>query len=169
MIGKAGAPSVFAAAEGPVLELEPAIGKPAEPEVEQFSALTPVSPNLSDHLVVLGISDRALAGLLVGVVKAEGIRVRLVTDAESAVQAALSDRPSLVALEHSLPGMDGLGACRAIRMTADTYATEVPIVIVSAQEDAVAGTAAGVTGWLITPFSSIYARIRLRAGMLRLR
>jgi DNA-binding response OmpR family regulator len=54
-------------------------------------------------------------------------------------------------------------------MTADTYATEVPIVIVSAQEDAVAGTAAGVTGWLITPFSSIYARIRLRAGMLRLR
>ncbi len=169
LIGKAGAPSVFAAAEGPVLELEPAIGKPAEPKVEQFSALTPVSPNLSDHLVVLGISDRALAGLLVGVVKAEGIRVRLVTDAESAVQAALSDRPSLVALEHNLPGMDGLGACRAIRMTADTYATEVPIVIVSAQEDAVAGTAAGVTGWLITPFSSIYARIRLRAGMLRLR
>jgi phosphoribosyl 1,2-cyclic phosphodiesterase/CheY-like chemotaxis protein len=169
LIGKVGAPSVFAAAEGPVLELEPAVGKIAESTGEEFSALTPISPNLSEYLVVLGISDRALAGLLVGVVKAEGIRVRLVTDAESAVQAVLSDRPSLVALEHNLPGMDGLNACRAIRMTADTYATEVPIVIVSAEEDAVAGTAAGVTGWLVTPFSSIYARTRLRAGVLRLR
>jgi phosphoribosyl 1,2-cyclic phosphodiesterase/CheY-like chemotaxis protein len=169
LIGKAGAPSVFAAAEGSILELEPAIGKAAEPKAEQFSALTLVSPNLPEHLVVLGISDRALAGLLVGVVKAEGIRVRLVTDAESAVQAALSDRPSLVALEHNLPGMDGLSACRAIRMAADTSATEVPVVIVSAEEDAVAGTAAGVTSWLITPFSSIYARTRLRAGILRLR
>jgi phosphoribosyl 1,2-cyclic phosphodiesterase/CheY-like chemotaxis protein len=169
LIGKVGAPSVFAAAEGPVLELEPAVGKIAESTGEEFSALTPISPNLSEHLVLLGISDRALAGLLVGVVKAEGIRARLVTDGESAVQVALSDRPSLVVLEHNLSGMDGLGACRAIRMTADTYATEVPIVIVSAEEDAVAGTAAGVTGWLVTPFSSIYARTRLRAGVLRLR
>jgi phosphoribosyl 1,2-cyclic phosphodiesterase/CheY-like chemotaxis protein len=169
LIGKVGAPSVFAAAEGPVLELEPAVGKIAESTGEEFSALTPISPNLSEHLVLLGISDRALAGLLVGVVKAEGIRARLVTDGESAVQAALSDRPSLVVLEHNLSGIDGLGACRAIRMTADTYATEVPIVIVSAEEDAVAGTAAGVTGWLVTPFSSIYARTRLRAGVLRLR
>jgi phosphoribosyl 1,2-cyclic phosphodiesterase/CheY-like chemotaxis protein len=169
LIGKVGAPSVFAAAEGPVVELEPAVGKIAESTGEEFSALTPISPNLSEHLVLLGISDRALAGLLVGVVKAEGLRARLVTDGESAVQVALSDRPSLVVLEHNLSGMDGLGACRAIRMTADTYATEVPIVIVSAEEDAVAGTAAGVTGWLVTPFSSIYARTRLRAGVLRLR
>jgi ribonuclease BN (tRNA processing enzyme)/CheY-like chemotaxis protein len=169
LIGKVGAPSVFAAAEGPVLELEPTVGKTAESTGEEFSALTPVSPNLSEHLVLLGISDRALAGLLVGVVKAEGIRARLVTDGESAVQTALSDRPSLVVLEHNLSGMDGLAACRAIRMTADTYAAEVPIVIVSAEEDAVAGTAAGVTGWLVTPFSSIYARTRLRAGVLRLR
>ena len=164
-----GAPGVFAAAEGPVLELEPAVGKIAESTGEEFSALTPISPNLSEHLVLLGISDRALAGLLVGVVKAEGIRARLVTDGESAVQAALSDRPSLVVLEHNLSGMDGLAACRAIRLTADTYAAEVPIVIVSAEEDAVAGAAAGVTGWLVTPFSSIYARTRLRAGVLRLR
>ncbi len=128
-----------------------------------------MSPNLSEHLVLLGISDRALASLLVGVVKAEGIRVRLVTDGQSAVQAALSDRPSLVVLEHQLSGMDGLAACRAIRMMADIYGTEVPIVIVSTEEDAVAGNAAGVTGWLITPFSSIYARTRLRAGVLRLR
>jgi CheY-like chemotaxis protein len=169
LVGKVDAPRVFAAAEGPILELEPAIGKPTEPEGEQFSALSPVSPNLSEHLVILGISDRALAGLLIGVVKAEGIRVRLATDGQSAVQAALSDRPSLVVLEHDLSGMKGLDACRAIRMTAAAYAKEVPIVIVSAEEDAVAGTAAGVTSWLLRPFSSIYARTRLRAGVLRLR
>ena len=169
LIGKAWAPEVFAAAEGAVIELEPAIGKSSELEAEQLSALTPVSPNLSQHLVVLGVSDRALASLLVGVVKAEGIRVRLMTDTEAAVQAALADRPSLVVFEHNLPGMDGLSACRAIRMTGDTYTTEVPIVLISAEEDAAAGTAAGVTSWLITPFSSIYARTRLRAGILRMR
>jgi phosphoribosyl 1,2-cyclic phosphodiesterase/CheY-like chemotaxis protein len=169
LVGKVGVPRVFAAAEGPILELDPAIGRPMEPEGEQHSALSPVSPNLSDHLVILGISDRALAGLLVGVVKAEGIRVRLVADGASAVQAALSDRPSLVVLEQNLSGMKGLDACRAIRMTADTHAKEVPIVIVSTEEDAVAGAAAGVSSWLLRPFSSIYARTRLRAGVLRLR
>ncbi len=169
LIGKADAPSVFAAAEGPVLELEPAIGRAAVPAGEAFSALTPVSPDLlSRHSVLLGISDRALAGLLTGVVKAEGIRVRLVTDGNAALEAALSDRPSLIVLEHNLPGMDGLGVCRAIRDRADTYAAEVPIGIVSAQEDAGSGTAAGVTGWLVTPFSAIYARTRLRAWVMRL-
>jgi two-component system response regulator MprA len=110
-----------------------------------------------------------LAGLLIGVMKAEGVRVRLVTDAQSALEAVESDRPSLIALEHNPPEIDGLAACRAIRGKADAYATTVPIVLVAAQEEAVAGTAAGVTGWLLTPFSSIYARTRLRAGLLRLR
>jgi len=169
LIGKAEAPSVFAAAEGPILQLEPAIDKAAEPTGEQFSALTPVSPNLSDHSVLLGVSDRALAGMLTGVAKAEGIRVRLVTNGQPAVLRALSDRPSLVVLEHDPPVTDGLAVCRAIRDIASTYATEVPIVIVSAQEDAVAGAAAGVTRWLVKPFSTIYARTRLRTGVLRLR
>jgi DNA-binding response OmpR family regulator len=40
---------------------------------------------------------------------------------------------------------------------------------VSTEEDAVAGAAAGVSSWLLRPFSSIYARTRLRAGVLRLR
>ena len=166
--GKDGAPHVFAAAEGPVLDLEPAIGKQVESVAEEVSALAPVSTTPSAHLVVLWIADRALASQLVGVVKAEGIRVRLVTDAASLVQAVLSDRPSLVALEHNLPHIDGLGACREIRMAADIHSNQVPIVIVAAEEDAAAGAAAGVTGWLVTPFSSIYARTQLRAGMLRL-
>ena len=167
--GKPGAPDVFAAAEGPVLQLEPAGGKQVRPLAEEISALAPIETVPSHHLVVMWISDRALASQLVGVVKAEGIRVRLVHDAESLVQAIVADRPSLVALEHNLPDMDGLGACRAIRAVADSYARQVPVAIVAAEEDAAAGTAAGVTAWLVTPFSSIYARTRLRAGVLRLR
>ena len=153
--GKENAPRVFAAAEGPVLELEPSLAKATEPTGDQFSALTAVSPNLFRYLVLLGISDPSLAGFLTEIVNAEGIHVRLETDRESVIRAILSEKPSLIVLGHHPPEMDGLVICRSIRVQADPYAAEVPIALVAAQEDAAAGTAAGVTAWLVTPFSAI--------------
>src|SRR4051812_31149811 len=96
------APYVFAAAEGPMLQLEPIPRKPAGQVAPQLSALAVVSPRLFEHLVLLGISDMAMAGFLTEVVNAEGIRVRLESNGEAIVRAALSDRPSLVVVEHDL-------------------------------------------------------------------
>src|SRR5437660_11254474 len=54
--------------------------------------------------------------------------------------------------------------CRAIRQIKDH---ETPVVMVAAQEDAGAAAATGVSDWLIKPFTSSYARSKIRAWVLR--
>jgi GAF domain-containing protein len=54
--------------------------------------------------------------------------------------------------------------CRAIR-AAD--GNEVPLVIVSEREDIASALSAGATDWLTMPFSSSYARTKMRAWVLR--
>jgi len=165
--GQGERPAIFAAAEGQVLELAAATGEPAEDADEPFSALTPGLPNLSEFSALVAVSDLNLGGMVAGVIIAEGIRAERATDGHSALRMVLSDRPSLVIVESDLPGIDGLGLCRAIRAEADAYAAEVPIVIISDREDPGAAVA-GASAWLIAkPFSSIYARTLLRTWILR--
>src|SRR5262245_66257562 len=54
--------------------------------------------------------------------------------------------------------------CRAIRQIKDH---QIPVVMVAAQEDAGAEAATGVSDWLIKPFTSSYARTKIRAWVLR--
>ncbi len=44
---------------------------------------------------------------------------------------------------------------------------QLPVVMVAGEEDQVSGAAAGVTDWLIKPFSDAYARTKIRAWALR--
>jgi len=43
----------------------------------------------------------------------------------------------------------------------------MPVVIVASEQDQARGISAGVTDWLIKPFSSAYARTKVRAWALR--
>ena len=56
--------------------------------------------------------------------------------------------------------------CRAIRQQETDREPELPVVMVAAQEDLTAA-AAGVTDWLIKPFTDAYARTKIRAWALR--
>jgi ribonuclease BN (tRNA processing enzyme)/CheY-like chemotaxis protein len=157
---------VFFAAEGQVLELEPRPGHAAEHRTKEFAAEMAILPHLSEQTVRLGISNPILYNSLWQALRADGIGVLRASEGTSALRLAQTDRPSLIILERRLPGVDGLETCRAIRETTDPNG-EVPIIIAAAQEDIDAGVAAGVTDWLIEPFSSIYARTRMRAWLLR--
>jgi DNA-binding response OmpR family regulator len=44
---------------------------------------------------------------------------------------------------------------------------QLPVVMVATQENQTAGAAAGVTDWLIRPFTDAYARTKIRAWVLR--
>jgi phosphoribosyl 1,2-cyclic phosphodiesterase/CheY-like chemotaxis protein len=157
---------VFFAAEGQVLELEPRPGHAAEHRTKEFAAEMAILPHLSEQTVLLGISNPILYNSLWQALRADGIGVLRASEGTSALRLAQTDKPSLIILERRLPGVDGLETCRAIRETTDPNG-EVPIIIAAAQEDIDAGVAAGVTDWLIEPFSSIYARTRMRAWLLR--
>jgi DNA-binding response OmpR family regulator len=57
--------------------------------------------------------------------------------------------------------------CRAIRWQANDDQHRLPVVMVAEQEDQDSGTAAGVTDWLIKPFTGAYARTKIRVWLLR--
>jgi phosphoribosyl 1,2-cyclic phosphodiesterase/DNA-binding response OmpR family regulator len=164
--GAASSLQVFAAVEGQVIALEPSINKVSERQIAEFQARTLIEPALAGRSVLLGVMDPNIAAILSEAIRAEGIPVKFVSDGDAARQLILKDPPSLVMLEHDVPRIDGLGICRAIRSELVADESKLPIVLVAA-EDPAAGAVAGVTDWLTKPFTSSYARTKVRAWILR--
>jgi ribonuclease BN (tRNA processing enzyme)/CheY-like chemotaxis protein len=160
---------VFAAAEGQVVELAVA-GEPRPGQLEPvLAAAMDLPPALPEQSVLLGTTDPARARALAEALEADGIRTLLAPDTDAAQRLFAASQPALVILDEHLPGMGGLETCRAIRSAATVHAREVPIVIAAQQEDTEAGAEAGVTDWLVGSFSTVYARTRVRAWLLRVR
>jgi phosphoribosyl 1,2-cyclic phosphodiesterase/DNA-binding response OmpR family regulator len=155
---------VFAAVEGEIVEVQPSHTKPSERSATQFPATAPIEPALAERSVLLGVADPSMAAVLAEAIRAEGIRFNFFSAIDEAGKLINKDRPSLVLLEHDKAKVDGMATCRAIRQIKDH---ETPVVMVAAQEDPGAGAAAGVSDWLIKPFTSSYARTKIRAWVLR--
>jgi phosphoribosyl 1,2-cyclic phosphodiesterase/DNA-binding response OmpR family regulator len=158
---------VFAAVEGQIVEVEPSAAKGPEHSTGEFQATTPIEPALVERSVLLGITDPNMTAVLSEAIRAEGIPTTFVSYGDAAREFILKDRPSLVILEHDVPRIDGMAICRAIRRDLVADDTKLPIIMVAAREDPAAGVAAGVTDWLIRPFTSSYARTKVRAWILR--
>jgi len=161
---------VFAAAEGLVLEIAPSAAAGAARRAGEFPADRPVEPVLAESSVALGIADTRMAAALSDAVRAEGMRADFFLDQDEALRLIAREppsRPSLVILEHDPPRIDGMQACRAIRARQNGRADQLPVVVLAARDDQAAGAAAGVTDWLVRPFSSAYARTKIRAWVLR--
>ena len=157
---------VCAAAEGQIVELRPTPGHAAKHLSGELPAEVVTPPRLSGQTVLLGIADATLYDEFWRVLHADGVRVVHATSGAAAVELAHTANPSVIVLDRFLPG-DGLATSHAIRMSGHPTARDVPIVITAAQEEIGAGIAAGVTDWLVKPFSEIYARTRLRAWLMR--
>jgi CheY-like chemotaxis protein len=155
---------VSAAVEGEIVEIQPSRSKPCERSVAQFSAAAPIEPALAERSVLLGVADPSMAAVLSEATRAEGIRFNFFSTIDEARKLISKDRPSLVILEHDKARVDGMANCRAIRQIKDH---ETPVVMVAAQEDSGAEAAAGVSDWLIKPFTCNYARTKIRAWVLR--
>lgn len=90
-----------------------------------------------------------------------GFRVQIAGDGKTALAIARCERPDLVVLDLSLPGMDGLDVCRALRHTSD-----VPIIMLTARvelEDRLIGLELGADDYITKPFSprELVARVRV--------
>jgi GAF domain-containing protein len=157
---------VFAAAEGQVIELKELPVAPREDAHQQFAATATVEPALVERSVLLHIADPATAGALSNAIRAEGLRPLFVSDIHDLKRLALEDHPSLALVEHDPPLIDGMAACRAIRL-AQGQQSGLPVVVIAARQDSAFGEAAGVTDWLIKPFSESFIRTKVRAWVLR--
>jgi phosphoribosyl 1,2-cyclic phosphodiesterase/DNA-binding response OmpR family regulator len=147
---------IFAAAEGQEVRLK-ASDSTSRPAISTDAALSDTA--LVSPLVLMAVKDPIAANTIREAVQADDIALVEVESASEALITAQSVRPSLIIIEAGQsdadPGKEG-------RSTND-----IPILVVAEKEKALAWTNAAIAGWLIKPFSSAYARTRIRACLLR--
>jgi phosphoribosyl 1,2-cyclic phosphodiesterase/DNA-binding response OmpR family regulator len=164
---------VFAAAEGTTVEVEPGPAGRSETPAAERAALAPIEADPGQQLVVLCISHPQTAELVTAAMEAEKIPLENVpdpVDVPAHVAAGVGgsgNPPSLVMLEHSPPGVDGVSACKALREGRWPNSDSLPVILLADREDAAAGKSAGATEWLVRPFTGSYLRARARAWVLR--
>src|SRR5271165_608121 len=159
---------VFAAAEGQSIQVNPgAVHLPENPEGDH-QAKAAIDPARKKRSVVLAVSDPESAKIFAAAVKAENIPLQTFSDPSQIAEFLETERPSLVVLEHDPPLVDGLAICRAIRELASADEQSLPVIMVAAREDRVEGEAAGVTEWIIKPFTASYIRTKVHAWILRM-
>ena len=158
---------VFAASEGQIVEIAASTSKGSARCVGEFPAEIPIEPTPAKQSVLLGVADTTTSTALSEAIQAEGIRAKFFSNIDEARTLIAKDCPSLTILEHNPPRIDGMDMCRAIRRRTNDNEYRLPVVMVAEQEDQDSGAAAGVTDWLIKPFTGAYARTKIRAWVLR--
>ncbi len=158
---------VFAAADGQSLSI-------AVPDHRQPKAGPAVPPGpraevsaLAQSSVILGISDSSMAALLADAMSVGRVETTHAPDGPAALEMARSAPPTLMILEEELPGLSGLEVCRRLRADPDPRLKELPVIVIAGREASGERLDAGVTGWLVKPFSMQYARAHLHAALMR--
>ncbi|MEP6657122.1 MAG: MBL fold metallo-hydrolase [Betaproteobacteria bacterium] len=165
-----GTTEVFAAAEGQVLELHRNSVAGTLVESREETARRDPAVARSAGSVLMAIADPRIARILGDAVAGDGLRLVRVPDANAIPSMFRSERFSLVLLQHGLQDCDALQLCRALRGDPAAIDKELPIVLIRTMESVVeqqAEAEAGISDWLIWPFSEEYARTRIRAWVLR--
>ncbi|WP_239335871.1 response regulator transcription factor [Frankia sp. CiP3] len=106
--------------------------------------------------------ERALAGLLAGVLGESGYAVELATDGQQGLHLGLTRRYDVAILDRGLPVLDGIDLLRALRRRG----VAVPVLVLTARTavaDRVQGLDAGAEDYLGKPFDLDELLARLRA------
>jgi len=115
--------------------------------------------------VLLVDDDVELCSSLRRLLAMEGFGVQAVHDADSGIRQALDGDFRLIILDVMLPGGDGRGALRKIRLV-----SEIPIIMLTArgdEADRIAGLEGGADDYLPKPFNARELVARMRAVLKR--
>jgi two-component system response regulator MprA len=116
--------------------------------------------------VLVAEDDRAVRESLVRGLRFEGYDVVAVADGRQAVDAACTAPPDVVVLDVMMPVLDGLSACRELRIRHPA----LPILLLTARHavhDRVAGLDAGADDYVVKPYAMSELAARLRALLRR--
>jgi two-component system, OmpR family, response regulator MprA len=112
--------------------------------------------------------DEKLAAALRRALEYASLAVTVVHDGPTALVLAARDRPDLVILDVMLPGLDGIGVCRALRAAGGRRPMVLMLTARDATADRVAGLDAGADDYLVKPFEYEELLARVRALLRRL-
>jgi phosphoribosyl 1,2-cyclic phosphodiesterase/CheY-like chemotaxis protein len=158
---------VFAATEGYEMLLNA--------NINPISSAPPILPSacilsdaiLTEQTIFIYVNNAKITEILSEAIKINGVHTEFFSDAEALRKRIREKKPELVLLEHNLPIVNGLEACRLIHKDLANGSNTPPIVIISTNKETHAGIEAGATDWLIFPFSSSYACSKIQAWVLR--
>ena len=107
-----------------------------------------------------------------GLLEKHGLRFRVATSGRRAISAARARVPDLILLDVTMPEMDGYEVCRQLK--ADPLTREVPIIFLSALDDAldkVKAFRAGAADYVAKPFQfeEVLARVEHELQIARLK
>jgi phosphoribosyl 1,2-cyclic phosphodiesterase len=142
---------IFAAAEGQSLDLQ------LTDRIISDETRISSTPALATPVILMCVKDPVAADTIRGASRDDGISMLEAGGADEALSTAIAAQPSLVILEWGSETADLLAGVNAA-------ARDIPIVVVADEEHL---SAKAVSDWLIRPFSSAYARTRIRACLLR--
>ncbi len=124
---------------------------------------------MAKESVLIVEDDPDIVELLQYTLEREGYPVLVAQNGEKGLAEARRRKPGLIVLDLMLPGLDGLGVCKALKGDESTKA--IPIVMLTAkgeESDIVLGLEFGADDYVKKPFSprELVARIRtvLRRG-----
>jgi two-component system response regulator BaeR len=120
---------------------------------------------LQDRRVLVVEDDAKIAQLLLDYLRSEGFEAEAVGDGQQALDRIRHRVPAAIVLDLMLPGLDGLGVCRAVRSFSD-----VPILMLTArveEVDRLLGLDSGADDYVCKPFSPREVVARVRALLRR--
>src|SRR5262249_26291964 len=108
----------------------------------------------SDRKLVLIVDDTPTNIAVVAGVLKDSFRTKVATNGEKALAIANdADKPDLILLDVTLPGMDGFEICR--RLKANTSTRDIPVIFLTGKTDAldeVKGFEVGAVDYIHKPF-----------------
>jgi two-component system response regulator MtrA len=114
--------------------------------------------------VVLAEDDVDIRDLVQLVLEGLDLEVRAVGNGADALALCRAEAPRLLLLDITMPGMNGLEVCRAVRQ--DAALADIPIILMTARaqsSDVAAGLDAGADAYIIKPFGPIELREHVEA------
>jgi DNA-binding response OmpR family regulator len=119
------------------------------------------------HLLVIE-DDAAVCELLTNSLGRQNCRVSAVHSGEDGLRLIEEDPPQLVILDVTLPGMNGLDVCRAMRR--DPWMEKIPVLMLTGrddEDDIVAGLEVGADDYMTKPFAIKVLTARVNALLRR--
>ena len=126
---------------------------------------SPYSPKILPQILIVDDTPANLK-VLSTMLRGEGFKVRNALEGESALEAALSSPPDLILLDVMMPGLSGYEVCQ--RLKADPLTARVPVIFISALDDALDKVRAfqvGGVDYIAKPFQLEEVLIRVRSHL----
>jgi DNA-binding response OmpR family regulator len=120
------------------------------------------------YRILAADDDPALLTMLADTLTVGGYAVSTASDGNEAIEVAQRERPDLVILDVTMPGIDGMEVIRMLRHDERTQDTTIVLLTAVRAEASVAeGFESGADDYIIKPFTVSHLLARVQTWLLR--